>query len=576
MSSSQEMTPAPRGAVLNLFRRLHFYIGLFIAPFIFVAALTGTLYVLTPQIEQAIYHDALTTDAHGVAKPLSAQIAAARQRAGENARIYAVRPAPGPQDTTRVQFSGRNLGPSESRSLFIDPYTLQVKGDMTVYGTSGVLPLRMWLDQLHRGLLLGDFGRNYSELAASWLWVAALGGVVLWLGTRPRRSARKPRRGFTALRHWHVTLGLVLAVGLVFFSVTGLTWSQWAGNNIEKMRSDLGWMTPQVNTALNGDAPAAPADPHADHRGNGEGMTMGDMAMPARKAAPALPNQPDGNWDRALDAARQAGLHADKLELRQPKTPNQAWTISEIDRSWPSQVDAVSINPNDFSLVDRVEFAHFPLVAKLTRWGVDAHMGVLFGLPNQLILALFGFGLCAMIVLGYRMWWIRRPAVPQLSPSQTLLSAWLALPRYGQGVSLIVVLALGYALPLMGISLLVLVLLDIQRWRSAQRSAQRRVDTAPDKQSPLAIIQARFAVKRKEMRYFLRSVTVLALIVITVMANAMIGGVIDQYQIPFSSWSLTMYITQAMMILLYSTVFTGLLSIPLWYFFLGESDEQGK
>jgi hypothetical protein len=37
-----------------------------------------------------------------------------------------------------------------------------------------------------------------------------------------------------------------------------------------------------------------------------------------------------------------------------------------------------------------------------------------------------------------------------------------------------------------------------------------------------------------------------------------------------------MYITQAMMILLYSTVFTGLLSIPLWYFFLGESDEQGK
>ena len=571
MSSYQENSPAPRGVVLNLFRRLHFYIGLFIAPFIFIAALTGTLYVLTPQLEQAIYHDALTTDAQGIARPLSAQVAAARQRVGENAHIYAVRPAPGPQETTRVQFVGRDLGPSESRSLFIDPYTLQVKGDMTVYGTSGVLPLRMWLDQLHRGLLLGDAGRNYSELAASWLWVAALGGLVLWAGTRPRRAARKPRRGFAGTRHWHVTLGLLLAVGLLFFSVTGLTWSQWAGSNIEKMRSDLGWMTPQVNTALNGDAPAVPADPHADHRG-----TMDGMAMPAKSAAPAVLNQPDSSWDRALEAARHAGLHAAKLELRQPKNASQAWTISEIDRSWPSQVDAVSINPNDFSLVDRVEFAHFPLVAKLTRWGVDAHMGVLFGLPNQLILALFGFGLCAMIVLGYRMWWMRRPAVPQLSPAQTLLSAWLALPRYGQGASLIIVLALGYALPLMGISLLVMVLIDIQRWRSAQRTTVTRADTAPDKQSPLAIIQSRFAVKRKEMRYFLRSVVVLALIVITVMANAMISGVIDQYQIPFSSWSLTMYITQAMMILLYSTVFTGLLSIPLWYFFLGESDEQGK
>ncbi len=447
---------------------------------------------------------------------------------------------------------------------------------MTVYGTSGVLPLRMWLDQLHRGLLLGDFGRNYSELAASWLWVAALGGLILWAGTRPPRTRKNVRSGFAAVRHWHVTLGLLLALGLIFFSVTGLTWSQWAGSNIEKMRSDLNWKTPQVKTALNGDAPAESADPHAEHRGAMEGMTMSGMTMPAKTPARVIPNQPDARWDQALSAARQAGLKAAKLELRQPKNAGQAWTVSEIDRSWPSQVDAVSLNPADFTVVDKVAFASFPLVAKLTRWGVDAHMGVLFGLPNQLILALFGFGLCTMIVLGYRMWWIRRPAVPQLNPSQTLLTAWLALPRYAQGTGLIVMLALGYALPVMGISLLLFLLLDIQRWRSARRRSQARTEIAPDKQSPLAIVQSRFAVKRKEMRYFLRSVTVLALIVISVMANAMIGGVIDQYQIPFSHWSLTMYITQAMMILLYSTVFTGLLSIPLWYFFLGESDEQGK
>lgn len=38
-------TCTSRAAWLNLLRRLHFYIGLFIGPFIFVAALTGTLYV---------------------------------------------------------------------------------------------------------------------------------------------------------------------------------------------------------------------------------------------------------------------------------------------------------------------------------------------------------------------------------------------------------------------------------------------------------------------------------------------------------------------------------------------------
>jgi len=34
--------------------RMHLYVGLLIGPFLFVAALTGLLYVLTPQIEAAL------------------------------------------------------------------------------------------------------------------------------------------------------------------------------------------------------------------------------------------------------------------------------------------------------------------------------------------------------------------------------------------------------------------------------------------------------------------------------------------------------------------------------------------
>ena len=571
---------APRGAVLNLLRRLHFYIGLFVAPFIFVAALSGTLYVLTPQLENLIYSDALTAHPQGNAQPLSAQISAARAYAGEKQHIYAVRPAPTATDTTRVQFSDASLGASASRAVFIDPYSLKVKGDMTVYGTSGVLPLRTTLDLLHSSLLLGDFGRNYSELAASWLWVAALGGVVLWLGTRPKRKLKPARSGFAFSRHWHITLGLTLLLGLMFFSATGLTWSQWAGGNIDRWRTELNWLTPQVNTALNPDAPAAPIDPHADHH-TMPGMDMSSMPMsamgkPGSAGVQALPaNLPDGDWDRVMSAARHEGLSATKLELRQPKTADKAWTVTEIDRSWPTQVDAVAVNPETFAIVDHVYFERFPLVAKLTRWGVDAHMGVLFGLPNQLLLALFGLGLCSMIVLGYRMWWLRRPKQIEASPAQTLTETWLAIPHYSKGTCLILALALGYALPVMGVSLLVFLLVDILRWRKQQRVPMTEAEILASQQSPLGIIRARFTVKRKEMRYFLRGVCILALIVGTVMSNAIIGGVIDQYGIPFSHWSLTMYITQGFMIVLYSAVFTALMSIPLWYFFLGENDERG-
>ena len=560
MSYSTVNRSAPRGAVLNLVRRLHFYIGLFVAPFIFIAALTGVLYVLTPQIENILFADALTAQPQGAPKPLSEQIAAARKRVGATAKIYAVRPAPGATDTTRVQFVAPHLDESESRALFIDPYTLQVKGDMTVYGTSGVLPLRTWIDQLHRGLLLGDFGRNYSELAASWLWVAALGGVVLWLGNRPRRQAKKSLSRFAVARHWHITLGLILLLGLIFFSITGLTWSQWAGNNINKMRSELGWLTPQVTTTLDRSALAEPLDPHADHH-----TAMSDMPMNK-----PVSNRADGDWDRVLSAARANGIDAAKVELRQPKKQHSAWTVTEIDRSWPTQVDAVSVNPDNFSIVDYVRFNDFPLVAKLTRWGVDAHMGILFGLPNQLILAAFGLGLCMMIVLGYRMWWLRRPAAPTVSPSQTLVASWLALPLYWKIASFAVALALGYCLPVIGVSLLIFMSIDIVRWERQDRVPARSLTTAAEQKNVKA---QPVAVRQKEKRQFLIGVLVVSLIAASVITQAIVGGAIDQYHIPFSEWSLQLYVTQIMMIVLYTAVFTGLFSVPLWYFFLGEKAE---
>jgi len=449
---------ARRGALLTLLRRLHFYIGLFVGPFIFVAALTGTLYVLTPQIENALYHEALYTEAAGPQHSLSQQIAAARRYIGEDARIYAVRPAPAPGETTRVQFVDSALAASESRAIFVSPSTLAVKGDMTVYGTSGVLPLRTWIDNFHRGLLLGDTGRLYSELAASWLWAAALGGVAIWLTSRPKRKLKVRHTSQSKARHWHITLGVFLLLGLIFFSATGLTWSQWAGGNIDKLRSELGWMTPQMNTALKPQTGHLHQAPHAEHHGMTPGMAM-----------PVVANE---SWDGVLHAARAAGISSNKLEIRPARAADQAWTVTEIDRAWPTHVDAVAVDPLSLNVVDRVRFADFPLVARLTRWGINAHMGVLFGLPNQLLLAAFGFGLCTMIVLGYRIWWLRRPAASAHNPAQTLSEAWFALPVAWRAGSLLAAVLLGFCLPVMGVSLLLFMLADVGRWRVRVLRAQ--------------------------------------------------------------------------------------------------------
>ncbi|ALU60775.1 hypothetical protein ACA40_13225 [Pseudomonas syringae pv. lapsa] len=438
--------PRPSGAFVAFLKRLHFYIGVFVGPFMLVAALSGVVYALTPQIEDSLYARALHTDSRGPAMSLQAQIQRAQASAGPGLSVAAVRPAPREGDTTRVMFSDPDFGPSEHRALFVDPVSGEIRGDMKVYGTSGILPLRTWIDQFHRGLLLGDVGRIYSELAASWLWVAALGGLVLWAVRRRRQSRERGN-----VRRWHATTGVWLLLGLLFFSATGLTWSQYAGDNIGVLRAYYGWSTPSVATSLGKSAAmpmSMPMDEHAEHH-----MHMAPTTQ-AAELDPAL-------FDSVLASARAAHIDAAKVEIRPSASNDKAWVVSEIDRSWPTQVDAVSINPQTLDVVDHVKFADYSLPAKLTRWGIDAHMGVLFGLANQLVLVVFASGLAAMVVMGYVMWWRRRPTLSQPRNQQaTLLSLWRSLNPGAQWALILGALLTGFALPVLGVSLLGFIILD--------------------------------------------------------------------------------------------------------------------
>ncbi|OON41125.1 hypothetical protein BTJ39_03915 [Izhakiella australiensis] len=82
-----------------------------------------------------------------------------------------------------------------------------------------------------------------------------------------------------------------------------------------------------------------------------------------------------------------------------------------------------------------------------------------------------------------------------------------------------------------------------------------------------------FPLSRQAKKFFC-AVVVVAILVGVVMGNAIIGGIIDEYHLPFSQWPVQLYVTEAFMIVVYSLVFTLMLSVPLWYFFLGEKDDK--
>ncbi|GII94844.1 PepSY-associated TM helix domain-containing protein [Sinosporangium siamense] len=442
-------TPPPRpstwAALRPLLLRLHFYAGVLVAPFLLVAAVTGLLYAASFELEKIIHRHELSVPASDTTVPLSQQVAAAQAtRPGEP--VVLVRPAAEPGATTQVLFDTPDGDSSTRLAVFVNPHTAEVRGTLESYGSSGALPVRTWISVLHRHLHLGEVGRIYSELAASWLWVVAAGGVVLWLSRR--RAKRKvralllPERGVAGRRRvlsWHGSVGVWAVLGLLFLSATGLTWSKYAGDHFDQVRQALGWTTPSL----------AVAGGHSDHGGGG-----GDHAAHGGPADVAV-------FDRVTETARSGGLSG-PLEIGAPREHGSPYLVKEIDKVWPTRMDQMAVAENG-TVAGTLRFDDFPLIAKLSTWGINTHMGVMFGLVNQILLGVLAIGLVVLIVLGYRMWWQRRPTRERgwSFGRPYPRGGWRAVPWPALGVLVVVTAGVGYALPLLGVSLVAFLALDV-------------------------------------------------------------------------------------------------------------------
>lgn len=439
--------------LLPLIRRLHFYAGLLVAPFILVAAISGGLYALAPTAEQLVYRHLLHTDSAGPPQTVAAQIASVR--AGHpGAVVTGVEPAAGASETTRVYLADDTVGEWDRRTVFVDPQTTELLGDSVTYGSAGALPLRTWIGELHRNLHLGEPGRIYSEVAASWLWVVALGGLVLWISryrTKRRNTGASwwrigvvDRSGTKRTRtlNWHGAVGVWLVVGLVFLSVTGLTWSHYAGDNIAKLRTELSWQRPDLPTAL----------PSVAHHGS------------HGTAAPAATTLSDQQFDEVLAVAREHGLDG-RVEITPPADPGSAATVTQTRQPWRYSVDSVAIDPHTMRVTADLPFSSWSVPAKLTDWAIQLHMGILFGWASALALFALVVALVTVLVRGYLMWWRRGPGTtPGRAPAR---GTWRTAARSSSPASRIAfallagaAVVVGWFVPLLGIPLLAFLVVD--------------------------------------------------------------------------------------------------------------------
>jgi uncharacterized iron-regulated membrane protein len=178
----------------------------------------------------------------------------------------------------------------------------------------------------------------------------------------------------------------------------------------------------------------------------------------------------DVGLDAVLRTARAHGL-SNPVEIVPPADSGSAYVVKQVQRSWPEKQDAIAIDPASGEVTDTLRFADYPILAKLTRWGIDGHTGILFGLANQIVLAALTLALILLIVWGYRMWWLRGRGSAFGRPIPR--GAWSRVSPYVLVPCAAAIAVLGYFVPLLGIPLAAFLVVDVVLGGIAHRRGRR-------------------------------------------------------------------------------------------------------
>ncbi|SDD04745.1 Uncharacterized iron-regulated membrane protein [Variovorax sp. CF079] len=468
MNSMTHEAPARAGAADGLYRavwRWHFYAGLLVLPFLIWLAITGGLYVFKAEIDGFFHRELKTVPvARGSMRPHGEVVAAAL--AAHPGRLLKYTPASAATDSAEV---GIATAQGEQLAVFVDPYCAAVLGALSDRGT-----VAWTIRRLHSLKYFGPVARGAIEIAGGWAILLVLTGIYLWW-PRGRSggvlSVRGRPRQRVFWRDLHAVTGLVVGGALAFLAFTGMPWSvlwgakvnQWAnGHNfgypagvrvqVPMSTQRLGDQAPTAWSLEQARLPRSAPDGHEDHAGHG---------APPQPAAAAASPQAIG-LDAAIAIVEGLGI-ARGYTISPPRGPTGVYTASVYPDDLSQQR---VINLDQYSgrrLID-MRYADYGPLGRWLEWGINVHMGQEFGVLNKVVLVVVCLAIVLLCVSAGLMWWKRRPAgglgVPPMPADRRALRAVVALLAVG-----------GVVFPLVGASLLLMLLLDALLVQGHQRPA---------------------------------------------------------------------------------------------------------
>lgn len=451
-SSPESAAPARERAnpsFYNLAWRWHFYAGLFVIPFMILLSITGMIYLFKPQLDTWLYPDLMLAPVTEQRVSADQQMALVNQLyPGATVSKYLPPLGEGQSAQFVIDSQGRQL------NLFVDPYRGTLLGEQDAQWN-----LQAVARTLHSDLMIGTLGDRLIELAAGWGIVLVVSGLYLWWprGNNPAGVLwpRLNARGRLLWRDLHAVTGFWGSLLLLFMLLTGMTWTgfwgaQFAGawNQFPAAMWDDVPKSDKLTGSLNNSrvqtvswavevTPLPASDPHAAHRGHA-GHDHGP-------AAPRISLQ------QVVDTADERGVQSG-YSITFPQGGEGVYSVA-LFADDPRDDATLHLDQYSGAVLADVRWADYGPVARAVESGVKLHEGKMFGLANQLLMAMVCLLIIFSAVSGLVIWWKRRPAgrlgVPPLRHD---------LPRWK--VALVVMAALGVIFPLVGASMLLVWLLD--------------------------------------------------------------------------------------------------------------------
>lgn len=486
----------PKTKLFPAIWRWHFYAGLLAIPFIVLLCISGIVWLFKPQIDHVAYGKF-----RNIEQVSSSYVPYAKQEAAVKAlyKEATITSVGAPPNLKRSTEFGVTTADQKDLTVYVNPYTGKVLGDRGNKNTLTNLAL-----ELHGTLLFGrikeradKWGDRLLEIAISWTIIMLITGTYLWWPRGRKRSfkealtiRRKAKSNRTFWRDLHAVTGIMFIFTTLFLAVTGLMWTGVWGKKYQNVATSLNssypegtwdgvpskkiedtikqgkasWGAAQLPTLPSADSGEVVSKPghsgHDGHRSSELHQVSADSSADARKV----------KWDPRKGAPIDAVISRAQREGFKPgflvtypdgaKGSFQVAASPDLDpQPNKSAFDERYMYVDQYTgkVVGNYRFKDFGLMAQAADLGIALHEGRQFGLINQIATLAATLAILLSCATAIVMWRKRRPqgiGAPKRK-SVVKMGPKIAVPI------VLLVIALGFFMPMFGLSLLAILLIDL-------------------------------------------------------------------------------------------------------------------